>query len=300
MKRNSTRYLIFEGFKNVWSNRLMSTASIGVLVSCLLLTGAAVLVSLNIKTALNTIEQQNSITIYLHDDLATLDSVQIGEKIKNVPNVASCEFFSKEQAMAQYSDVLGDLAEGLQGDENPLPNAFHVTMEDLSKYEETVMRLEKIEGVDSVSDRSETAAKLTNLDHLVTTVGFWLVLLLSAVSLFIISNTISVTMYSRRLEISIMKSVGATDTFIQIPFIVEGISIGILSALLSGVILEILYESMVAAVKQIVPFTHISFDSVSIVIFICFLIAGVIFGLIGGLISIKKYLKQNGGDIIGI
>ena len=300
MKISSTKYLLKEGVKNVWSNRLMSFASVGVLVSCLFLTGIAVLLSMNISSALESIEKQNSITVYLKTDIGALESVQIGEKIKRVPNVASCEFYSKEEAMEKYIDVLGDLFNGLQGEENPLPNAFHVTMEDLSLYDQTVSDLQQIDGVDTVSDRSDAAEKLTKLNHLVATVSFWFILILSAVSLFIISNTISVTMYSRRLEISIMKSVGATDGFIRIPFIVEGITIGIISAILSTGLLTVLYEVLMNAAQQFVPFHYISFGAVALPIALSFIAAGVVFGLIGGLISIRKYLKKNGGNLIGL
>lgn len=299
MRISSLRYLIKEGFKNIWSNRIMSVASIGVLVSCLLLTGASVLFSINLSNALHSIEDQNSTTVYLKQEVATLEAVQIGEKIKAVANIKNCEFYPKEEAIKKYVDVLGPLFEGLQGSENPLPNAFHITMEDLSLYDETVKSLSSIDGVDSVSDRSDVAEKLTELNNLVSHIGFWILLVLSAVSLFIISNTISVTMYSRRLEISIMKSVGATNGFIRIPFLVEGIVIGIISSLISTGVLKILYDTLINAVKNIVPFTHIPFSNFAVPLTISFLGVGVAFGVIGGMISITKYLRKEGGDIIG-
>lgn len=300
MKMGSIKYLMKEGCKNIFNNRLMSIASIGVLISCLLLTGAAVLFSANVRSALSTVEKQNTITVYLNDDVSSLEAIQIGNKLKEVDNVSKCEFYSKDEAMKKYIDVLGSLFDGLQGSENPLPNAFHITMEDLSKYEQTVSALRQVDGVNSISDRSEAAEKLTDLNKLVTYAGMWIIIILSAVSLFIISNTISVTMYSRRLEISIMQSVGATDNFIRLPFIVEGIIIGIVSAGAATVLLYVLYQSIVSTITQIVPFASISFDVVFAPILISFLIVGVLFGLIGGLISIRKYLKKGGGDIIGV
>lgn len=300
MKMGSIKYLMKEGCKNIFNNRLMSIASIGVLISCLLLTGAAVLFSANVRSALSTVEKQNTITVYLNDDVSSLEAIQIGNKLKEVDNVSKCEFYSKDEAMKKYIDVLGSLFDGLQGSENPLPNAFHITMEDLSKYEQTVSALRQVDGVNSISDRSDAAEKLTDLNKLVTYAGMWIIIILSAVSLFIISNTISVTMYSRRLEISIMQSVGATDNFIRLPFIVEGIIIGIVSAGAATVLLYVLYQSIVSTITQIVPFASISFDVVFAPILISFLIVGVLFGLIGGLISIRKYLKKGGGDIIGV
>ena len=167
-------------------------------------------------------------------------------------------------------------------------------------YEETVNKVSSIKGVDTVGDRSGAAESLTKLDRLVTSIGFWIVLILGAVSLFIVSNTISVTMYSRRLEISIMKSVGATDWFIRIPFVVEGIVIGLISAFIALAGLGTLYETCMKMINQIIPFSHINFVSMLLPVAVSFVVSGILFGLIGGLISIGKYLKKDGGDIIGL
>lgn len=299
MRFSTVKYLLREGFRNVWSNRMMSLVSIGILVVCLILTGAAGLVSVNVSRALSTVEGNNSITVYLSTDISTLEAMMVGQKIKETPNIKSCEFYSKEDAMKKYEDVLGSLFTGLEGSENPLPDAFRITMDDLSLYKETVDNLSNINGVDSISDRSGTAEKLTKLNTFVTTAEVLVVLILGAVSLFIISNTIKVTMYSRRLEISVMKSVGATNWFIRVPFIVEGIIIGLVSALISILFLRLVYNGLIVSIDQVVPFTHISFDSLALPLSLSFLIVGIAFGLIGGIITIEKYLKKEGGDIIG-
>ena len=300
MNTQSVKYLFKEGLKNIWNNRIMSFASICVLLFCLLLTGGAMLFSLNISSALDTVEKQNNITVYLDTDLSNQETIEAGNQIKAIPNVISCEFFSKAEAMEKYQEVLGDLFDDLQGEDNPLPDAFHVSMEDLSLYDDTVNQIENLPGISSISDRRDIAQKLTGLNHLVATIGVWILIVLSAVSLFIISNTISITMYSRRLEISIMKSVGATDLFIQIPFLVEGIAIGILSALLATGGLSLMYQIIISSVNQIVPFVAIKFSTLVMPILTTFLSAGILFGIIGGSISIRKYLKKGGGDIIGI
>ena len=300
MRASSIKYLIKEGFKNIWSNKLMSVASIGVLLSCLLITGSAVLFSVNVKSAMKKIEDQNSFTVYLDKDVSSLEAVQIGEKIKKISNVSSCAFFSKEDAINKYKETLGSLFEGLQGENNPMPDAYRVSMYDLSVYEETINQIASIDGVDTVGDRSKAAESLVRLDKLITSIGFWIVLILGAVSLFIVSNTISVTMYSRRLEISMMKSVGATDGFIRIPFVVEGIVIGLISATIALACLGALYETCMKMINQIIPFLHIEFTSMILPVAVSFIAAGILFGLIGGLISISKYLKKGGGDIIGL
>lgn len=298
MRLGSIKYLVREGFKNVWVNGMMSIASVLVMVCCLILTGGAVLFSANISFTLKSIESQNSITVYLEKDIVGENSKIVGDKIKKISNVSSCNYYSGEEALNEYKDMLGDLFSQLEGSENPLPDAFHVTMDDLALYNETVSNIKAVPGVASVSDRSETAQKLTDLNRLVSTGGVWIVLSLGAVSLFIISNTIKVTMYNRRFEINIMKSVGATNWFIRIPFLIEGVVIGLISAIIATATLKFAYDELMSVVDQIIPFNWIVFSDIILYVFLGFAISGVFFGLIGGLISISRYLKKEGGDVV--
>ena len=303
MRINGLGYLMKEGTKNIWNNRTMSFASIGVLISCLLLTGAAVLFSYNIDSAMKTIEGNNSVRIYMTQNLPTLSAIKVGEEIKKLDNIETCEFVPKDDAIQQYMNILGDkdgtMLQGMTGKENPLPDAFKVSFKDLSKYKETAAQIKKISGVASINDYSDIAQKLTNLDRMITMVGFWIILLLSLVSLFIISNTIRVTMFSRRVEISIMKSVGATNWFVRVPFIVEGMIIGIVSGALSSLILLLLYNKMMTSITSIMLFAPVDIRPLAWSITLAFILAGTLFGAVGGVISISKYLKKEGGEIVG-
>lgn len=303
MKLSSINYLLKEGIKNIWSNRTMSLASIVVLISCLLLTGAATLISVNIHVAMKSVENNNSITVYMTDNLPTLKSAQVGEKIRKLPNIASCDFVPKDEAVERYMKILGDdgtIFSGLTGKDNFLPDAFKISMKDLSKYNETATKIKAIQGVSRINDYSQIATRLTNLNRLVTIAGFWVVLILCIVSLFIISNTIRVTMFSRRLEISIMKSVGATNGFVRLPFVVEGVLIGIVSGALASLLLNLIYNSMFSAVTNLVPsFCPVEIGPILTSITLCFILAGTIFGALGGMISISKYLKKEGAEIVG-
>lgn len=298
----SIRYLFKEGVRNIWSNRTMSLASVGVLVSCLLLTGAAILFSMNISAAMKTVEGTNSVKIYMQQGLPVLSSVKAGQEIKKLDNIKSCKFVPKDQAIENVMGMLGEkdanLLAGMTGKDNPLPDAYQVSFKDLSKYKDTVAKILKISGVGSVNDYSDIAAKLTKLDHMVTSGGFWIILLLSLVSLFIISNTIRATMFSRRLEINIMKSVGATNWFVRIPFVVEGMIIGLISGIFSSIILQLLYGKLVSTLTSITLFSPISMGSIAVPLTAIFILAGCVFGAIGGIISIGKYLKKEGGDIV--
>lgn len=303
MRIRSIRYLAKEGIKNIWSNRTMSLASVCVLISCLLMTGAAILFSMNINAGMKSIEGNNSVRVYMKQGLPTLSAVKVGEEIKKLENVASCDFVPKDEAIQQYMEMLGDrdgtMLDGMTGKDNPLPDAYKVSFKDLSQYKKTAAQIKQISGVDTINDYSDIAKKLTSLDHMVTTAGFWIILLLSLVSLFIISNTIRVTMFSRRLEISIMKSVGATDWFVRIPFIVEGVVIGVISGAAASLILNLGYNKLISTIMTITVFTPVSIHSIALTMTLCFLAAGALFGALGGMISIGRYLKREGGNIVG-
>ncbi|MGN1126075.1 MAG: cell division protein FtsX, partial [Ruminococcus sp.] len=176
---------------------------------------------------------------------------------------------------------------------------YKVTVTDLSKYEETVKEIQKISGVATVSSQTDVADKLTSLNKLIQILSIAVVCALVIISLFIISNTIRMTMYARRFEISIMKSVGATNMFVRIPFLMEGILIGAVSGIISLFGLMLAYDLIIEAIQYIIPFTPIPFTSVMWPIGIAFVVAGVLVGMTGGLISIGKYLKKEGSIILG-
>lgn len=304
MKLYNVGYLLKEGFRNLKSNRTMTIASVAVLVSCLILTGAATLFSMNIGQAMEMIEGNNSITVYLKEDMPTLESVQVGEELRKVDNVETCEFVPKDEALESMMKMLGDdgtVLEGLTGSENFLPDAYDISMTDLTKYDETIANIKKVDGVDHITDYSDIADKLNSLDSLVNMVGFWVVLLLGIVSLFIIANTVRVTMYSRRMEISIMKSVGATNWFVRWPFVVEGVVIGLIAGALASILLFVLYNSVMQVISGIAAFfTPIAMNELVLPYTLGFMLAGAAFGALGGMISIGKYLRKGGSELVAL
>lgn len=293
-------YLVKEGFKNVWSNRIMSIASVCVLVSCLILTGAAELLSLNVEKVVDSVGQSNETTVYLKDSISELEAVYIGKDIEKIDNVSSVRFYSKDDAFETYREELGDeLFERISEESNPLPDSYIVAMDDLSLYEDTVKKIQAVDGVDTISNRSEIAKKLTDISNLVNMICIWVVIALIIISLFIIANTIRATMYSRRFEISIMKSVGATNGFVRLPFLVEGIIIGLISSIVATGCISFLYNAGMNAIEQFIPFTSIPLSDVIVFVAAAYLIAGVLIGFFGSFISIRKYLKMEGNEILG-
>ena len=298
MNAHYLKYFIKEGFKNLWSNSIMSAASVLVMICCMILTGGAMLISLNVNNALESVEHRNSMTVFLQKGVSKVEVAETGKKIAAVPNILKCDYYSSEQAVEKYKDVLGELYEIVEEGENPFPEAYHITMEDLSKYGSTISKIKSIPNVESVSDRSETAKKLSDFNRLIARAGICIVLSLGVVSLFIIANTIKITMHSRRFEISIMKSVGATNGFIKAPFIIEGMAIGLISAIISTGILYLVYNSMFDLINGIIPFHSIAFKDIFWYVFGGFAVSGLLFGVIGGMISIKRYLSKEGGEVV--
>ena len=251
---------------------------------------------------MSSIESNNSVTVYLSDSLPALSAIQIGERIRGMENISDCIFVPKDDALADMMESLGDdgtILQGLDGDDNFLPDAFTISMYDLSRYAETMGEISNIEGVDHYTDFGSIASKLSNMEMIVRVASIALIVVLSVVSLFIISNTVKVTMFSRRTEISIMKSVGATNWFVRVPFIVEGVIIGLISGGISAAVLLMAYDRAVIAFYSIVPFlTAVDIHPYVYYIFILYAIVGASFGLLGGSISIGKYLNKEGENAV--
>lgn len=293
-------YLIREGFRSIWSNRIMSIASICVLVSCLVLTGAAELISVNIEKEVDSVGKTNETTVYIKDGTSDLEAVYIGKNLEKLDNITSVKFYPKEDAINEFKDSLPEAVfENVNGDNNPLPDAYIIAMDDLSKYDQTIDAILKVDGVDSINNRSELARKLTDISNLVSYISLAIVVALTIISLFIIANTIRTTMYSRRFEISIMKSVGATNAFVRLPFVVEGMVLGFISAIIGTGVLYVVYEGVMSAVNSFVKISTIPFSDVYLQVGGIFIIAGMLIGAFGSFISMRKYLKMEGNEILG-
>ncbi len=292
-------YLIKEGFKNIWNNRIMSIASVCVLISCLVLTGSAALLSLNVHEVVKSVEHSNETTFYIADNLSRVESVYIGRDIKKVKNVKEVEYCSKDEAIERYKKVLGEDIFERMNEDNPLPDAYIVKMKDIKKYKKTVEEILAIDGVSQVASRQETADKLAKIDRLVSILSYSIVFALMIISLFIISNTIRATMHNRRFEISIMKSVGATNHFVRVPFVVEGMALGLIAAIISTGIMVFLYDGIMNIITSVIPFDAIPFTDVALYVAGSFIVAGVLIGAVSGMISIRKYLKKEGNEILG-
>lgn len=359
MRISSFGYLTRQGLKNLWRNRMMTVASVGVLTACLLIVGVAVLLTANLNQIVQYVESENEfkafivkeddyLTEQLENGLLVIDESQLpaetaapsGEEtteedasageteesaalseleiaraqfdwdafcanlqsqIRALPNVEDVVFVSKDQGIEDMKNQLGDQAELLEdyeGEKNPLNDSFTIRVKDLSILSETIQQVSALEGIQTVSAANSVAKTLTQIRKIVNVAGWSLVAALVIVSLVIITNTIRASIFSRRKELNIMSYVGATKSFIRLPFIVEGIVLGAVSAVIAYALISVGYMAAMdklleqqtgwlgSAFQSLIPYPAIAVD-----LGIVFLISSVLIGVIGSTISIRSHIK---------
>ena len=300
MKGSSFSYLIKEGARNIWVNRMMSLASIGILVSCMLLIGSAILLSINLNGMVSYVENQNEMVAFLEDSADDVTVSAVEAALNSNDNVDSFAFVSREEALERYSEIVPDsLLENLEQDkEEVFPLSFRITLKDLSLIDETTAQIESIPGIMRVNAPTNVAETVTGIKRAVYTCGSGIIIILLAVTLIIIANTIKVTVFNRRKEINIMKFVGATDRFIRMPFVVEGILLGVISACIAYLLLWGGYTYLInyvqtqasatlsAFLKNLVPFSQVAKQLLA-----SFAVGGIAIGVFGSMIFVRKHLK---------
>lgn len=306
MTASSFRYLFKEGFRNIWTNRMMSTASICVLMSCLILIGGASMIFLNIDSLLGRIEEENVIMLYIEDDTTRSDIKAMERALNRISNVDKIEFIAKEDAWQEQLETM----EPAQAEffleissDIPLPDAYKITVDDLSLFDDTVNEIKKLDHIDMVRENRDLAKRLVSIRHGVEIIAIVIVVVLLAISVFIISNTIRLTVYSRRLEISIMKSVGATNGFVRLPFIVEGMILGIISGVVSLGLVWVFYDFAINQFSDILGYLSLdalNFQDYSLIMLGAFVVIGIFTGVGGSAITMGRYLNREGSEISGV
>lgn len=300
MKHFRFNYLLGAGVRNLWTQRLMSVATIVVLVIGMVLVSSSSVVFLNIDKTLSHMEAQNVIMVFIEDELPEEEQVKLGEQFSAMENVSKCEFVSGEAAWEDQVASLGDdasvILEGIE--ESPLPNSYRIVLDDMSLFQNTVEEIKGINGVLSVRENSEVASKLTQVRRIFSIVSVCVFVLFSIISLSVTVTTLSLAINNRRLEISIQKSVGATNAFIVTPFIIQGALYGVISAILSLLIMYGAYNAvlnMFTSISVSLNGTLLPFKTFAVPMFVLFLTGGVSVGIIGSLIPMHKYLKKGSG-----
>ena len=285
---------------------MMSIASICVLMSCLVPIGCASMIFLNIESLLARIEAENVVMVYIEDDTADADITAMGAALNGMDNVKEVEFVPKEDA---WADQLSTMEEAQAqffteiSSDIPLPDAYKVTVDDLTYFDQTVSRIEQLEHIDTIRENKDLAQKLVTIRHGVEVISIVIVVVLLAISVFIISNTIKLTVYSRRLEISIMKSVGATNSFVRLPFVKEGMILGIISGIVSLGLVWAFYEFAIHQFSDLLSSLQLealNFADFALPMLGIFVLIGIVTGVGGALISMGRYLNREGSEISAI
>jgi len=303
MRFSSFKYLLGQGWNNFSGkgNRLMSIASVGVVTSCLILVGVCASLALNVNSFVQYLGAQNEVVVYVADTATDADVAEMNARLTADEDISSFVYISKEQALEEQMGYMGQYASllaGYRGDNNPLPASFRIHLKDLTRLEQASMRFSSMNGVDYVSTPTELAGVLIALKNTTYYAGMAILLILFMVSMVVISNTIRLTVFARRREISIMKYVGATNGFIQMPFVVEGLIIGTVSALITFALLSggyiYLYNYITTQATGFIAMLSmcmIPYNSIWYVMLIGFFGFGWFIGGVGSALSMRKYLK---------
>lgn len=295
MKWYNLTYFIREAFSSIGKHRVMTVAAVGVIAACLLIMGSFTLVVVNIESMLREVEAQNEVVAFVDEALPDEQAKTLEQAIRDAdPNISEVRYTSRQDALSEFREELGenqDLLDGLEGD-NPLRNRYSVKLHDIAKTQQTAEKLRQVEGIADVSARSDVSDKILQVRHLVTGICLILIIVLLAVAIFIISNTVNLTMFNRREEIAIMKMVGAGNGFVCSPFIIEGILLGLMGALLAILVQWGLYTYVAqTALSEFSMFHFISFGDMVWQLLGMFAAIGALVGGLGSAITMRKFLN---------
>ena len=292
MKKNNIGYLLREGFRGVFLHGFMSFAAVCVTVACLIIMGTFSLVLYNVHVMIVDLEKENQVLVYIDEDYSEAEAKSVGSRINLISNVHEAKFVSREQALDNFVGKQSDTTAFNGVDASILRDRYEVTVEDNSLLEQTVAEIEKIDGVAEVNAYYEIANGFQSLQKVLNIASMVIIIVLFVVSLFIISNTVKLAMYSRSEEIAIMKMVGATNS--RLPFVVEGFILGMLGAVIAFFLEWGLYDFLqakIAVVDTLRLFQIVPFAEVIELVAISYALTGFAVGVVGSLLSIRKFLK---------
>ena len=289
-------YFIGQAFRGMWRNKRYSIATMLVLIGCLVILGSSYLIYENVDYNMEKLGFANEIIVFLASDTEQETVDAIGERIKALDNVDSenVVYISKAQALEEEADkytAYGDLYDILEGD-NPFRDSFEIPYLNNEGVSTLVYQLNQIEEIEKINNRLDLASNIENLKNGILFVILVFMIILLVVCIFVIVNTIGLTVMARSDEIIIMRYIGATGTFIALPFIVEGIIIGVVSSIAAFFVQSFAYNYLInsmgggMSILSVCPFSEVRIE-----IFVIFLVTGLFCGIVGSLLSMEKYLK---------
>lgn len=296
MKNRLSSFVYFwkEGIKNIFVHGFMSFAAISIIIICLIITGTVTLVSYNIDLQIVKLQQQSELIFYVDESFSESEAKDIATQLQQIENIASISFTPRDQALEEYRDRLGEnamLLDGFTSDNNPLRNGYSVTMHDVSLIEQTRAQIQAINGVANIRVNEDVIVRLLQIQSIFNTISIVLVIALGLISIFIISNTVKLAMVARRAEISIQKTVGATNAFIRWPFVIEGLLLGVFAGCVAFGLEYLLYEELSNLVYGMInSFAMIEFTEIYLMLAAVFVGAGAVVGVGGSVLTIRRFL----------
>ncbi len=297
-KSSNFKYFVSEGCKSYTKNTLMSLSSTVIVVASLVVFGLYLLFSMNINYVAEQIKDECEIRVWIKETVEpeSTKMQDIENEIKSIYNVENAVFHSNEDAFKEYKEELGEKAVFLEGldDDNPLRDSYKISLVDLALAEKTADKIRKIDGVADVNDNQTSVNKLIDVTNVIKSISFWFMIFLSALAIFIISNTIKITLFARRRDINIMKYLGATNSFISWPYVVEGVVIGLVGAGISLVIAILGYSyflNMDFTLFEAINLKFYTVGNVFLPLLAWFAGMGILLGAVGSAISIRRHLK---------
>lgn len=297
VKIRTTKFFVKEGLGNLRKNKTMSAASITSVIAALLVIGIFFIIVLNVDYAAAKLESQIEMMVYLQDDLSETLVDSMSKEIQTISGVKDVHFIPKAQALKDLNEKWGDnsyLLEGLEGD-NPLPDSLKVTLTDPAKANSVALAISSLSNIERVVYGKEELEKLLKATYILRITSLAIISILVFVSVFIISNTIKLTVYARRKEINIMKFVGATDWFVRGPFIVEGMLLGLLGSVITTAVLALgYYYGSNAIMNEMIGLLSISlmpFGQIFRSMILLLATVGLLIGAFGSLLSVRKFIK---------
>lgn len=297
MRASSAKYLVLQGVKNLWYNRVMSFATFCIMMVSILMIGFSVLFVKNINLIIGGIEDKNEVSIYITDDASEADIQNMKNSLEMMDNISAITFYSKEEA---FDDLKADMPDAEEIfayiDESPLNDAYRVKVKDISQMNITVREITELSHVMEVTSPDDFVSLLMGVRRAVSLISITVISALIIVSFIIISNSARASVHTRRKEISIMKYVGATNGFIRIPFFIEGLTIGLLAGLVASLLTWLCYDSLIDILSSRIEIWNalgirgfISFDSVKASVFTLYICLGGLVGSVGSAASVRKH-----------
>ena len=294
MIRFNLGYHVRQGLHGVASHGFMTVASIGIMASCLLIMGTFALLAVNLEYNLDALMEENEFLAYVDETYTDEQAAALESQIEAVGNVATCDYISRDEAWETYTEGLNDssLYEDLPS--SVLRGRFSITVNDLEQLQDTIDQVRQIEGVADISAALEVANGFVTLRNVTIIIALAMVIILVIVSLFIISNAIKLATSAREGEIAIMKMVGATNMFVRMPYVVEGVILGVGSSVVAYLAQWGLYQLLTEAVNvysHVQLISIIPFEELRPMLMLAFGGIGLTVGVVGSVFTIRKFLR---------